>query len=186
MIKELALKNRSYRRFYEEKEIDRALLAELVDIGRNTPSAANCQPIRYKLVCTREENDKVFECLSWAGYYTDWDGPEPGERPSGYIVMAVPEGVFAQCDEGIAGQTILLAAVEKGLGGCFIGNIRREKLAEVIGLPQGYKIDLCMALGYPKEQVVLEEIDEDGDYKYYRDENSTQHVPKRKLNDILM
>lgn len=186
MIRELAQKNRSYRRFYEDKEMDRALLEELVDIGRRTPSAANRQPIRYKLVCSREENEKVFECLRWAGYYTDWAGPKPGERPSGYIIMVTPKEVSAQWDEGIAGQTILLAAVERGLGGCFIGNIQRERLAEVIGLPAGYRIDLCLALGYPKEPVVLEEIDGDGDYRYYRDQFGTQHVPKKKLKDILI
>lgn len=186
MIQELAQKNRSYRRFYQEKEIDWTLLTELVDIGRLTPSAANRQPIRYRLVCEPQENEKVYACLGWAGYYKDWPGPVEGEKPSGYILMVTPEHVSAEWDEGIAGQTILLAAVEKGLGGCFIGNIQREKLAAALNLPQGYKIDLCLALGYPKEQVVLEEISGEGDYKYYRDENSTQHVPKKRLTDILI
>lgn len=186
MIKELAQRNRSYRRFYQEKKIDRTLLTELVDIGRLTPSAANRQPIRYRLICEPQENEKVYTCLGWAGYYKDWAGPDEGERPSGYIIMMTPEGVCAEWDEGIAGQTMLLAAVEKGLGGCFIGNIQREKLAAVLNLPQGYKIDLCLALGYPKEQVVLEEISGEDDYRYYRDENSTQHVPKKRLTDILI
>lgn len=50
MIRELALKNRSYRRFYGEKKIDEKTLRELVDIARNTPSAANRQPLQYRLV----------------------------------------------------------------------------------------------------------------------------------------
>ncbi len=186
MVRELALKNRSYRRFYQERSIGEDLLKELVDIGRQTPSAANRQPVRYRLVCTPEENQAVFECLGWAGYYKDWDGPEEGERPSAYILMILPDGVEAAYDEGIAGQTILLAAAEKGLGGCFLGNIQREKLAQALKLPQGFRADLCLALGYPKETVVLEEIAGDGDYKYYRGKDAVQHVPKKKLEDILI
>lgn len=55
MIRELALKNRSYRRFYGEKKIDEKTLRELVDIARNTPSAANRQPLQYRLVCDDEQ-----------------------------------------------------------------------------------------------------------------------------------
>lgn len=88
MIKELAKKNRSYRRFYENKKITEDELKELVDTGRNTPSAANRQPVRYKLVCDEVMNEKVFECLGWAGYLKDWAGPVKGERPSAYIIMA--------------------------------------------------------------------------------------------------
>ena len=88
MIKELAKKNRSYRRFYENKKITEDELKELVDTGSNTASAANRQPVRYKLVCDEVMNEKVFECLGWAGYLKDWAGPVKGERPSSYIIMA--------------------------------------------------------------------------------------------------
>ena len=181
MIKELAKKNRSYRRFYENKKITEDELKELVDTGRNTPSAANRQPVRYKLVCDEVMNEKVFECLGWAGYLKDWAGPVKGERPSAYIIMATDKNAKAECDEGIIGQTILLAAVEKGMGGCFLGNVNRAKLAGVIGLSDDMKIDYCIALGYPKEEVVLEDIPDGGDIKYYRDANQVHHVPKIKL-----
>ena len=157
-----------------------------MDIARNTPSAANRQPLQYRLVCDDETNSRVYDCLGWAGYYKDWDGPVAEERPSAYIIMVTPQDVNPQWDEGIAGQTILLAAAEQGLGGCFIGNIRKEKLAAVLNLPEGYKVDLCIALGYPKEEVVLEDIAGDGDIHYYRDDNQVQHVPKKKLDDILI
>ena len=74
MIRELALKNRSYRRFYGEKKIDEKTLRELVDIARNTPSAANRQPLQYRLVCDDETNSRVYDYLagvmtaSWAQY----------------------------------------------------------------------------------------------------------------------
>ncbi|SEW23838.1 nitroreductase family protein [[Clostridium] fimetarium] len=186
MIKELVLKNRSYRRFYEDKKISMDTLKELVEIAHNTPSAANKQPLRYKLVNDETGNDKVFECLGWAGYFKDWDGPLKGERPTGYVIMITKSGANSSWDEGIAGQTMLLAATQMGMGGCFIGNVDREKLAKIIELPQDMIIKLVIAFGYPKEEVVLEEILSDGDYKYYRDENQVHHVPKVKVEDIVI
>ncbi len=184
MIKELGLKNRSYRRFYEEKKISMDILKELVTIGHNTPSASNKQPLRYKLVCDETTNEQVFECLRWAGYLTDWAGPEQGERPTAYIIMVTKNGENSNWDEGIAGQTMLLAAIEQGIGGCFIGNVDRTTLASVIGLDKDMVIKLVIALGYPKEEVVLEETD--GDCRYYRDRNHVHHVPKLKLEDIIL
>ena len=186
MIKELALKNRSYRRFYEDKKISMDTLKELVEIAHNTPSAANKQPLRYKLVSDEIGNEKVFECLGWAGYLKDWKGPKKGERPTGYIIIITKAGVNSSWDEGIAGQTMLLAATQMGMGGCFIGNVERDMLAKIIELPQEMLIKLVIALGYPKEEVVLEEITADGDYKYYRDQNQVHHVPKVKVEDIIL
>ena len=163
MMKDLVQKNRSYRRFYQEKKITEEQVRELLDIARLTPSGANKQPIRYMYTCTEEENNKVFPYLRWAGYYQDWDGPEEGERPAAYIILLSPAGVNAPQDEGIIGQTILLSATEEGMGGCFIANVDRAGLAEAIQVPEGYQIKLVIALGYPKEEVVIDEITKDGD-----------------------
>lgn len=186
MMKDLVQKNRSYRRFYQEKKITEEQVRELLDIARLTPSGANKQPIRYMYTCTDEENNKVFPYLRWAGYYQDWDGPEEGERPTAYIILLSPAGVNAPQDEGIIGQTILLSATEEGMGGCFITNVDRAGLAEAIQVPEGYQIKLVIALGYPKEKVVIDEITKDGDIKYYRDSEQTHHVPKIKLEDLII
>lgn len=186
MLKELVIKNRSYRRFYQNKTIDKEQLKFLINIGRFTASGANRQPIRYILSNQAEKNERIFKCLRWAGYLEDWDGPIEGERPSAYIVMVALKGVNAPHDEGIVGQTILLAAVEQGLGGCFIANVDREQLRETLNLDDKYEIKLVIALGYPKEEVVLEEISEADDIKYYRDEKKIHHVPKIKLDDLIL
>lgn len=185
MLKDLVLANRSYRRYYEEKRISDDLMKELVKLGHMTPSGANRQPVRFHTENSKEGCARIFETLRWAGYYKEWDGPVEGERPSGYIVLAAPEGCNCQQDEGIIGQTILLGAVEAGLGGCFIGNINRTELADLINLPEGYTIRLVIALGVPKEQVVIDMIDQNGDIKYYRDENQVHHVPKIKVEDVM-
>lgn len=186
MIKELVLKNRSYRRFYQEEKIERGTLVELVDIARQAASAANKQPTRFAVVCDEEKNALVYDTLGWAGYLKEWDGPEEGERPAGYIILCSDKNAQPKWDEGILGQTILLAAVEMGLGGCMLANIKKDQLAQVLGLQGDMQPKLVIALGKPKEKVVLDEISADGDIKYYREADGTHHVPKIKLEDVMI
>jgi nitroreductase len=185
MLKELVEKNRSYRKFYQEKEITREELESFIDLARKTPSATNGQLTRYLLSNNAEQNAQIYSCLKWAAYYKDWDGPEEGERPSAYIILLAPQSANVMYDEGIKGQTILLAAVEKGMGGCFIGNVDREALAQKVAVPAGYKITLVLALGYPKECVILHDVDAGTDLKYYRDAQGNQNVPKLRLKDLI-
>ena len=188
MIKELILKNRSYRRFYEEKLIEISILKELVNLARLSPSGGNIQALRYILVNTKEQNDKINKHIFWAGYYKDWDGPSEGEKPSAYIVVVKDTNLKKDLsqDEGISVQSILLGAVEIGLGGCIIANINRKKLAEKLNLDEKYEIALVLALGYPKEEVVIETVNEAGDIKYWRDESEVHHVPKRSLDELIL
>ncbi len=185
MFKELVIKNRSYRRFDEAKCISPEVLKELVDIGHLVPSGANIQPLRFITVSSKEKCAEVFPTLRWAAYLKEGGTPIEGERPTGYILILAPSGAHRGVEEGITGQTILLAATEKGIGGCFIGSIIRPELMKVIPIPDGYEVKYVLALGYPKETVVLEEISAGGDIKYYRDENLVHHVPKIKTEDLI-
>jgi nitroreductase len=188
MLKDLILKNRSYRRFYEEVPVEIETLRELVDLGRLSASSANLQPLKYILSCNPQKNALIFPNLAWAGYLKDWPGPREGERPPAYIIILGDKNIsksFA-CDHGIAAQNILLGAVEKGLGGCIIGSINKDGLRKVLGIPSQYEILLVIALGKPKEKVVIETVGPDGNIKYWRDNEGIHHVPKRKLSEIII
>ncbi|MDL2227412.1 nitroreductase family protein [Odoribacter sp. OttesenSCG-928-L07] len=187
MIKDLVLKNRSYRRFYGDYKIELQVLEDLIELARLSPSGRNLQPLKYVIVNDEDTNAKVFSTLAWAGYLKDWDGPELSERPTAYIVMMVDKNLTAgtpAIDEGIACQSILLGAVENGLGGCIIQSVKRVELAGIIKLPESFEIALVIALGKPKEDVRIIEIQED-DVKYYRDENGVHYVPKRSIDEIM-
>ena len=188
MFRELVTANRSYRRFLESETISRQTLLELIDLARLSPSGANKQALRYYVSCDAKQNERVFDALAWAAYFRDWAGPVAGERPSGYIVIVQDQAnkIVSGIDYGIAAQTILLGAVEKGLGGCMIGNINKPKLEDALNIPENFEILLVIALGKPKEIVVIDEIDSDGDIKYWRDAEQVHHVPKRKLKDIVL
>jgi nitroreductase len=188
MIREFVLKNRSYRRFQEDVPVAYETLKELVDLARHSASAANLQPLKYVLSCTPEKNALIFSHLSWAAYLKDWPGPDEGERPSAYIIILGDKGICGSfgCDHGIAAQNIMLGAVEKGLGGCMIGAIRRKSLQKALNLPSGYEILLVLAIGKPRESVVIEEVGPDQDIRYWRDGQGVHHVPKRALDDIIL
>ena len=188
MLKDLVLKNRSYRRFYREVKVEMQTLKELIDIARFTGSARNMQSMRYLLSCTDETNAKIFPNLMWAGYLKDWDGPEEGEKPAAYIVIMHDKEISNNffCDDGIVAQTILLGAVEKGLGGCMFSSVNREGVRKEFGIPEKYDILHVLALGKPKETVVIDQVKPDGDIKYWRDNDQVHHVPKRSLEDLIV
>jgi len=188
MIRDLIIKNRSYRRFYQETALDLETLRELVDLARLSPSAANLQPLKYILSHTPEKNSLIFPHLAWAGYLKDWPGPYEGERPSAYIVILGDTEISKSfgCDHGIAAQSILLGAVERGLGGCTLGSIKREELRQALEIPTRYEILLVLALGKPRESIAIEMVGPAGDIKYWRDGEDIHHVPKRPLDDIII
>jgi nitroreductase len=188
MIKNLIRNNRSYRRFFQDVPIEDKTLRELVDLARISPSAANRQPLKYMLSCEPEKNALVFASLAWAGYLKDWPGPPEGERPAAYIIILADTQITqsVDCDHGIAAQSILLGAVDKDLGGCILGAINKKRLREDLNINARYEILLVIALGRPKENVVLEDTGSDGNIEYYRDKNGNHHVPKRPLNEIII
>lgn len=187
-MEELVRRCRSYRRFRQSRKVTLETLSELVDLARQSASAMNLQPLRYCLSADQETNARIFPHLAWAGYLKDWPGPDEGERPSAYIVAAAGRDTcrWTDCDLGIASWSILLGAVERGLGGCIIASVKREALAEALGIPDNLKILVVIAIGEPAETVIIDPLGEDGGIKYWRDESGTHHVPKRSLEDIIL
>lgn len=186
-LKELILKNRSYRRFYQQTEISDEELYEMVEAARLSPSSRNIQPLKYMVCNDRSLNAKIFETLAWAGYLTEWAGPVEGERPSAYIIQLHDKEISAtySCDHGITAQSMLLRAVDLGYGGCIIASVKREQLREILKLDARYDIIQVIALGKPKEVIVIDPLT-NNEYKYWRDEEQTHHVPKREMDELIL
>ena len=188
MLKDLIYKNRSFRRFHQDVPIELDTLKELVDLARHSASGSNRQPLKYVLCCNPKVNAAVFPHLAWAGFLTDWGGPAEGERPSAYIIILNDTSIakVPGTDHGIAAQSMMLGASEKGLGGCMIGSIEKDELRKVLDIPDQYEILLVLALGKPAETVVIEDVGPDGSYRYYRDDEDVHHVPKRTLDELVV
>lgn len=191
MLKELVTANRSYRGYDESRRITRDELEEMVDCARLAASSVNMQPLQYYLAWEKAEVDKIQAMTKWARGLPELKLPHDGMCPTGFIVICQNLSVFDslarfQKDVGIAAQTILLAAVEMGLGGCMIGNFNAQEVKEKLGLGQDTAPLLIVAVGKPAEKIVLTEIGPDESTAYYRDENDVHYVPKRRLQDILL
>lgn len=188
MLKRLVQPGRSYRRFDHGVAVSMQTLEELVELARFCPSAANRQPLRFILSTAPVDNEAIFASLKWAAYLSDWDGPEPAERPTAYIVMlnTARDWEFARFDLGIMAQTMLLGAVERGLGGCMIGALDREKLRAHFALSPDLEVSLVLAIGKPVEEVRIVDLPEDGSIRYYRDDAGVHYVPKRSLDELIL
>jgi nitroreductase len=186
-FEELVFKTRSCRKFDENHQIDEGLLKSLVGFARLSASAANRQPLKYLIYNSPADCERIFPAVAWAAYLKDWDGPEPGQRPSGYIIILGDKTITESfgVDHGIAAQSIMLGATEAGLGGCMIASIKREMLRTELKIPDQFDILLILAFGRPAETIVIEDI-KNGDVRYWRDVNNNHHVPKRPLDELIL
>ena len=191
MLKELVIKNRSYRGFDESYWFTKEQLEGYVNLTRYTASSVNAQPLKYKIVFEKNEVEAVRPLTRWARALPDMVLPHPNMHATAFIIICQdtdisPNLARYQKDIGIVAQTITLAAVEDGLGGCMIGNFTPDEVKETLNLAENLTPMLIIALGKPAEEIVIKEIENGESTKYYRDENDIHYVPKRKLKDILI
>lgn len=188
ILKSLLEADRSIRRFDHSRPIGDDTLRKLVDLTRYCASGRNLQPLRYRIVSTEAECEALYPLLAWAGYYKDWDGPAPAERPTAYLVQCLDTQLTNNClcDDGLQLQAITLGATALGIGGCIIKSFRKNELTEHLRLPSNLEPLYVLALGYPSETARIVPLPADGDIRYFRDSSDIQSVPKRPLPDLLI
>lgn len=184
-VYELIIRRRTIRQF-RAVPVPRSVLKKIVNAGRLAPSAGNLQPLEFVVVDEEEVRRSLFSCLRWAAYITPRGDPKPGHEPAAYVVLLVNLRIRERSfeyDAGAAMENMTLAAREEGIGSCWLISVDRKKAAEILAVPEEYKIDSVLALGYPAEKPVAEEFQ--GSVKYWKDEAGVLHVPKRSLKDVL-
>ncbi len=175
---------RSIRRF-QQKPVSIDLLNKMVDNARLAPSAANLQPLEFIIVNEKGICENIFKTLNWAGYIKPKWTPEPNERPVAYIIIIVKDinNPWYQRDTSYAAGSIVLTAESYNIGSCILCKIDRDKIKEILNIPEELIVDSVIALGYKAEHPVVEDLT--NSVKYYRDEYDVLHVPKRRLDEIL-
>ncbi len=191
MFKDMVEKCRSYRGFDESRKITKEELMEFVDCARLCPSSANIQPLKFYLAWEKDEVEKILANTKWAAALPELHLPYDGMHPTAFVIVCQDLDISTdtnrfQKDVGFSAYAILLAAVEKGLGGLMIASFNAEGIKKALDLPDNLVPQLVVALGKPDETVVLTDVKEDGSTKYYRDENGVHYVPKRKLEEIVV
>ena len=191
MVKDLIIKNRSYRGYDESYAFTREQLENYVDGARFCASSINIQPLKYFIAWKKEDVDKIQCRIKWARQLPQMTLPHPGMCPTGFVVICQDKNISDNLnrfmkDVGIVAQSMLLMATEEGLGGCMIGNFSAQAIRDGIGLPEDLQPLLVVALGKPAEKIVLTDVGADGSTAYYRDENDVHYVPKRSLEELLI
>ena len=186
-FKELAENARTCRRFEEDQPLAMADLEWLVDCARVAPSGRNAQDLRFSLVAAGETCQKLFSLTRWAGALKDWGGPHPGERPTGFIAILMPQTgtELSFYDVGIAAQTIQLAATSRDWGCCIIKSFDHQAVPDLLHVPADLKVALVLGLGVAKEKRVIAPMPASGAFTYWRDEQGVHHVPKRALDELI-
>lgn len=184
MFRDLVMKNRSVRKYHQNVPVSRETLMELVDLTRFSGSGGNRQSLKFMLSWELEKNATIFKHIGLAGQ------PQEGERPSAYIIILGDTAISKEfgVDVGIVAQSMLLGAVEKGLGGCMIAMINRKGLHIALNIPARYEICLVVCIGKPKETFVIETVQKKDDLatRGWWDERGVRHIPKRKLEDLIV
>lgn len=189
-FRKLTIADRTVRRFREKEALSSETLERLVELTRYCHSGRNVQSLRYVPVIETEMRAKIFPTLKWAGYFKDWDGPEEGERPVAYLIQCLDTfyGKDCLCDDGLQLEAICLGMRTLGLGGCIIKAFNAPMLSKILSLDSRYIPLYVLALGYPAEDVLIEDMsgEEDADFKYFRTSDGVHHVPKRPLPELII
>lgn len=187
-IYDTIISRRTIRKF-QQKPIEVSILKRLVNAGRLAPSAGNLQPLEYFVAADSAVKGKIFPYVKWANYIAPEGNPKENEKPAAYIIILVNKEIYLpayfQYDVGASAQNITLAALEEGIGCCWIGSFNRKKIEDILKIPKNYNADLVLALGYPQEKPVCFDIDKCKSIEYHKDSSGTLHVPKRKLDEII-
>ncbi|MGX6590566.1 nitroreductase family protein [Cetobacterium ceti] len=189
MLKDLLIKNRSYRTFFPDA-IAIETLMNIVENTRYCGSARNSQPLRYIIINSEQLVNDVFSHTKWAGAL-QWN-PSLNESPAAYILICSEKsqtnsGITLGIDIGISAQSMLLSACELGLGGCLLGAFNKTALEEILQLPKDkYDLNLLVALGYPKDKSHIT-IPENNNLTYSRNiETYENFVPKIELKKLIL
>ena len=179
----LLKRNRSYRGYDASRKVTEADLEKLLEVVPWVGSGMNAQPLRFKLVCGADAA-AVHPLVRLGAALPQEHLPHPGEEPSAYIVVcSAASGRVVDIDLGIAAQSILLKAVEMGLGGIFILNFRAAELQAVLSLP--LEPLAVIGIGKPLERIFLVDAKPGDSLDYYR-KDGVHFVPKLQLKDLII
>ena len=168
------LKRRTIRLFRQERIPAEAIKA-MVDAARKASCASNKQRLRYIAVQSQDLVEKILPYTAYAGLVQPRRNPVKGETaPTAFLAVYCTEtpSPHLYADAGAAIQSIEFAAWERGIGCCWLGSFKPGEVAELLELPEAEKLIYLVALGYPAEDPVEEEVSAEGCVKYYLDEKT--------------
>jgi len=183
---ELLKKRRTVRRFKQVQVFDKDI-RYILEAARVVSCGANVQKIRYIVAQDKQLVKDIFDNTAWAGLVSPNRSPEWGKNaPLTFIILTAPKdsGGAMQANAGAAVQSMEYAVADVGLGACWIGAYKKESVEKLLNLPEQEETLYLLAVGYPDEEPVQDDIDSGESMKYYLDSEDVLHVPKLKTDAI--
>ena len=143
-----AIKKRYSVRSYQDKPIEQEKLDRIFEAVRQAPSASNRQPWKFILVRDAETRRKLVSICHDQAFVGEAAVVIAGVglAPDRTMACEVPSDPV---DLGIAMEHIALAAVAEGLGTCWIGSFKQDRIRDLLGIGAEAKVVDVMTLGYP-------------------------------------
>jgi len=181
----LLARNRSYRGYDKSYVVHSRQLEAIVSVNTKIASSVNMQKLRFRLVTQGPHADIVNSHIRMGRALPQLNLPFPGTEPQAFIVVcsALEETPGLDIDLGISLQSMLLKAVDMGLGGLIIRNFDKEDLQKELDLPMAPIA--VLAIGKPAEKIELVNVREGDDLRYYR-KDGVHYVPKIITEDLII
>ena len=145
-----AINKRRSVRAYQDKPIPEDILTKILESARLAPSAKNRQQFKLIVVKDSQMRKELVEAANNQQFV--------GEAPIVIAAVGLAPDYKMRCDipadpvdVAIAIDHVTLAAVEEGLGTCWIGSFYQDRVREVLGIPSSYKVVELLTLGYPSD-----------------------------------
>ena len=149
------IRERGSVRRYDDRSIPKDVLGQVLEAARLAQSAANRQPWEFIVV---QKKDMMRELASASENFV-------GEAAAVIVCIAHPEncghvgslGSFL-VDVAIAVENVALVSWELGLGSCWIGAYKEDKVRQLLGIPENLRVVSLLSLGYPVEKPASQTI----------------------------
>lgn len=142
---DVVLSRRSIRR-YEQREIPKDVLNRILEAGRQAPSAANRQPWHF-IVLTDSEIKKELSKGLFNRHIKNSAFTIVGCAYTGFI-----DRKWSIVGTSIALQNMVVAAWAMGVGSCWIGDFKEDKVKQLLNIPDKWKVVALVSFGYPAEK----------------------------------
>lgn len=180
--------NRRTIRKFSQKPLTYEMLKKYVNAARLAPSAANKQPLKYKIINEKDMIKKILNLVKWAAYIQPEGNPKQEEEPTAFIAIAADKNIREsgfEADLGAAAENIILSAEIDNVGSCWMGAIDYDEISKILNFDSNLKLLCVIAMGYKAENP-KEVLMNNKDVKYFKDENGCLNVPKRSIDDVLL
>jgi len=182
------IKQRRTIRFFKQIQVKKEDLIKMVDAARLAPSAANRQQLRFRILQDSGIVERVFRETRWGGAVTPRRTPTWGKNaPLTFVAVLGPEkaGCHVYADAGAAIENMLLTASSLGLGCCWIGWVQHENVKQILTLQENMQVLYIVAVGYPDEAPVCEDVKKGESVVYYLDAKDQLHIPKLDIDAVV-